>query len=65
MKTAKISSRFQIVIPKRIRQASSLKPGESLQVTISDNCIQLRRARGLERLYGIAKGMEWKDAYRE
>ena len=65
MATVKVSPKFQVVIPKEIRQQLELKPGEALQVYILDGSIRLHRPRSIKDLRGIAKGMQWKDDYRD
>jgi AbrB family looped-hinge helix DNA binding protein len=68
METVKISPDFQIVIPKKIREALELKPGEELQIYVLDRSIRLLRpgqhSRSITELRGIAKGMQWTD-YRD
>jgi len=52
-------------IPKKIREQLQLKPGEELQMYVLDRSIRLHRPRSIKELRGIAKGMEWKDDYRD
>jgi AbrB family looped-hinge helix DNA binding protein len=63
--TVKVSPKFQVVIPKEIREQLKLKAGEDLQVYILDGSIRMHRPRSIKDLRGIAKGMEWKDDYRD
>jgi AbrB family looped-hinge helix DNA binding protein len=65
MPTVKVSPKFQIVIPKEIREQLQLKPGEELQMYVLDRSIRIHRPRSIKELRGIAKGMEWKDDYRD
>ena len=65
MDTVKVSPKFQVVIPKKIREALELKPGEELQIYILDRAIRLQRPRSIKELRGIAKGMVWKDEDRD
>jgi AbrB family looped-hinge helix DNA binding protein len=65
MDTVKVSPKFQVVIPKKVREALELKPGEQLQIYILDKSIRLHRPRSIKELRGIAKGMRWKDDYRD
>jgi len=65
MDTVKVSPKFQVVIPKAVREALELKPGEELQIYILDRAIRLQRPRSIKELRGIAKGMQWKDEDRD
>lgn len=63
--TVKVSPKYQIVIPKEIREKLALKPGEELQIYTLDGVIRIHRPRSIQSLRGIAKGMVWKDDYRD
>ncbi len=65
METVKVSPKFQVVIPKKIRETLQLRPGEELQIYILERSIRLQRPRSIKELRGIAKGMQWKDDYRD
>lgn len=65
MDTVKVSPKFQVVIPKKIREALQLKPGENLQIYVLDKHIHIHRPHSIKELRGIAKGMPWKDDYRD
>ena len=65
MDTVKVSPKFQVVIPKKVREALELKPGEELQIYILDRAIRLQRPRSIKELRGIAKGMQWKEEDRD
>lgn len=62
MDTVKVSPKFQVVIPKKIREQLELKPGEELQIYLLDRSIRLHRPRSIKELRGIAKGMKWDDS---
>lgn len=65
MDTIKVSPKFQVVIPKKVRDALHLKPGQELHIYILDGIIHLHPPRSLKELRGLAKGMKWKDSYRD
>jgi AbrB family looped-hinge helix DNA binding protein len=65
METVKVSPKFQVVIPKKVREELQLKPGQELQIYILDGTIRLHRRRPIQELRGIAKGMKWKDDDRD
>jgi len=65
METVKVSPKFQVVIPKKVREELRLRPGQKLQIFVLDETIRLRRPRPITELRGIAKGMKWKDEDRD
>jgi AbrB family looped-hinge helix DNA binding protein len=65
MDKVKISSKFQIVIPKKIRESLQLAPGQELHIYALDGTIRMHPPRSIKELRGAAKGMNWKDRYRE
>jgi len=65
MDIVKVSPKFQVVIPKRVREELKLKAGEDLQVYLLDGAIRMDRPRSIQDLRGVAKGMKWKDSYRD
>jgi AbrB family looped-hinge helix DNA binding protein len=65
MDIVKVSPKFQIVIPKRVREALNLEPGQELHIYTVDGSIHLHRPRSIKDLRGMAKGMRWKDDYRD
>ena len=65
MQVVKVSPKFQVVIPKKVREELKLEPGQELQVYVLDGAIRLHRPRSIRDLRGMAKGMKWKDGYRD
>jgi AbrB family looped-hinge helix DNA binding protein len=65
MEKVKVSPKFQVVIPKKIREQLQLKPGVELHVYVLDGIIRLSPPRSIKELRGIAKGIAWKDDYRD
>ena len=65
METVKVSPKFQVVIPKRVRKELQLHPGQELIVYVLDGSIRFSKPRSIQELRGIAKGMKWKDDYRD
>lgn len=55
MTTSLLSPKFQIVIPKEIRRALDLKPGQKLSVIEKDGHIELRPILNPEQLIGFLK----------
>jgi len=65
METVKVSPKFQVVIPKRVREELQLKAGQELIVYVFDGSIRFSKPRSIKDLRGIAKGMKWKDEDRD
>lgn len=62
--TATLSSRFQIVVPKAVRDALRWKAGQSLAFLPKSNGVLLMPAPELAELAGIAKGAR-RTGYRD
>lgn len=58
MTVVKLSSKFQVVIPKEIREKMDLRPGNRIQVIQDGDCIQLVRARPITWYRGFLKGID-------
>lgn len=65
MDTVRVSPKFQIVIPKKVREALKLEPGQELHIYTLDGSIRISRPRSIKDLRGIAKGLKWKDEDRD
>jgi AbrB family looped-hinge helix DNA binding protein len=61
----KVSPKFQIVIPKAIREELQIAPGQRLLMYALDGSLRLVPHRPVRELRGMAKGMRWKDDYRD
>jgi AbrB family looped-hinge helix DNA binding protein len=59
-----ISSKYQVVIPKRMREHLNLKPRQKLTIIEKDKFLILIPQSSLEELRGIAAGAK-VDGYRE
>ena len=57
MHTLKVSPKYQIVIPKAIRQALNIIPGHRLQVLEYNGRIELVPEREIKELRGFLKGI--------
>ena len=61
----KVSPKFQVVIPKAIREELQIEPGQQLLMYALDGSLRLVPHRPVKELRGMAKGMRWKDDYRD
>jgi AbrB family looped-hinge helix DNA binding protein len=58
METITISPKFQVVIPKSIRDLLRLKPGQKVQAIAYDNRIELIPVRRAKELRGFVHGID-------
>ena len=58
MNTVTVSPKFQVVIPKEIREQLGLSPGQKIQMIAYRNRIELVPVRPVQSLKGILKGIE-------
>jgi len=57
MKAIALSSKFQVVIPKQVRESLSLKAGQKIQVIAYDNRIEMIPVRPLSEMMGFVAGI--------
>jgi AbrB family looped-hinge helix DNA binding protein len=57
MQTVTVSPKYQIVIPKAVRQALDLRPGQKMQVVEYGGRIELIPERDIKELRGFLKGI--------
>jgi AbrB family looped-hinge helix DNA binding protein len=58
METVTVSSRFRVVIPRVIREALRIRPGQKLQVIQYENRIELIPLQSAKELRGFLKGID-------
>ena len=58
METLTISPKFQVVIPKAIRERLGLSPGQKLQAVVYGDRIELMPLESATRLRGFLKGID-------
>ena len=56
--TATLSSKYQISIPKEVREAMHFKPGQQLAFLRVGKSLRLVRVRKMEDFFGMVKGGE-------
>jgi AbrB family looped-hinge helix DNA binding protein len=57
MQTVTVSPKYQVVIPKVVRKALHLRPGQKMQVIEYDGRIELIPERDIRELRGFLKGI--------
>jgi AbrB family looped-hinge helix DNA binding protein len=58
METVTISPKYQVVIPKRIRESLRLKPGQKVQAIEYEGRIELIPIRSAREMRGFLKGID-------
>jgi len=58
METVTLSPKFQVVIPKTIRDLLRLRPGQKIQAIAYDNRVELIPVRRARELRGFVKGID-------
>jgi AbrB family looped-hinge helix DNA binding protein len=57
MQTVTVSPKYQVVIPRAVREALHLRPGQKLQVIEYDGRIEYIPERDIKELRGFLKGI--------
>jgi len=57
MQTVTVSPKYQVVIPRSVREALHLRPGQKMQVIEYDGRIELVPERDIKELRGFLKGI--------
>jgi AbrB family looped-hinge helix DNA binding protein len=58
METIRVSSKFQIVIPRRVRESLRIRPGQRIQVLLYDNRIEFILLKPIKQMRGFLKGLD-------
>jgi AbrB family looped-hinge helix DNA binding protein len=61
---AKVSSRYQIVIPKDVRTRADIRPGQEFQVIAKGGVVTLVPDKPIASMRGFVRGMK-TDGFRE
>jgi len=56
--TVTISPKFQVVIPKEIRERLKLSPGQKVQAIVYEDRIELIPVRSMRKMRGFLKGID-------
>lgn len=57
MQTVKISPKYQVVIPKEVRNAMDLKPGQQVQILQYQDRIEMIPYKNISDMRGFLKGI--------
>ena len=58
MKTVTVSPKYQVVIPRDVREMLRIKPGEKMQVINYANRIELVPVKKIKTMRGFLKGID-------
>ena len=58
MQTVTVSPKFQVVIPKEMRESLKLAPGQKVQALLYENRIELIPVRRIKKMRGFLKGID-------
>jgi AbrB family looped-hinge helix DNA binding protein len=60
-----VSPKFQIVIPKEVRERLDIRPGQQLLIYAFDGALRLELPRPISELKGSASGIRWEHGDRD
>lgn len=58
MKAVTVSPKFQVVIPREVRESLSIRPGAKVQVLLYENRIELIPLKAPQSMRGFLKGID-------
>lgn len=58
MQTVTVSPKFQVVIPRAIRESLGLQPGQKIQAILYENRIELIPLKSIQATRGFLKGID-------
>ena len=58
MNTVTVSPKFQVVIPKGVREALQLKSGQKMRVVTYRDRVEMIPVRSIKKMRGFLKGMD-------
>ncbi len=58
METVTVSPKFQVVIPKSVREELALRPGTKMLAVVKDGCVQFVPIRSARELKGFLPGID-------
>jgi len=61
METVKVSRKYQVVIPEKLRQEANIKPGDKMVAIAKHGILQYVPVRSLRETKGMVKGVDTAD----
>jgi AbrB family looped-hinge helix DNA binding protein len=58
MATVKVSPKYQVVIPREVREELGIRAGEKVQIFLYDGRIEFVPVKSVRRMRGMLKGMD-------
>jgi len=58
METVTVSSKYQVVIPGRVRQENRIRPGDKMAVLVKHGVLHLVPVRSFAKSKGMLRGLE-------
>lgn len=57
MEAVKVSPKYQVVIPKKVREELSITPGQQVQMVAFENRIEMIPVKKISEMKGFLKGI--------
>ncbi len=61
METVTVSSKYQVIIPEKVRKMAGIKPGDRMAVIVKHNIIHYVPIKPLEATKGMIPGLDSID----
>ncbi len=58
METVTVSPKFQVVIPRKVRDSLGIRAGQKIQVLVCENRIEFIPLRRMREMRGFLKGID-------
>jgi AbrB family looped-hinge helix DNA binding protein len=58
MQAIKVSPKFQVVIPRKVRETLGIRPGERVQVFLYEDRIEFVPVKPMKRVRGFLEGID-------
>jgi len=58
METVKVSPKFQVVIPRKVRESLGIRPGQRIQVLVYEGLVEFIPLRRMKEMRGFLRGID-------